>query len=256
MAVWQYFDCDVMIGTSRIPIPDEMPGASALLRQMDRYGIEKALAYYRDGVNARGAAEAATSDRIELCWVLSLGVNGPKDRLEDQVDRMMEASAKAARFLTTATGPNDAPVIIKSFLLGPLYARLEQHRIPLLIDGFPLYQPRGLSRYGLEDIDAICREFPGIPVILLGPHRSLESQLVLMMRTHRNLYYSHTFSTLYGQLEQSVAKMGADRILYGSQVPYADPSLPIGLLNYAELTPEQKTQIAGGNLRSLVDRVR
>ena len=63
MAAWQYFDCDVMIGTSQVPILDEMPDASALLRQMDRYGIAHALTYARDGVNARGASEAAKSDK-------------------------------------------------------------------------------------------------------------------------------------------------------------------------------------------------
>ena len=256
MAAWKYFDCDVMIGTSQTPIPDEMPDASALLRQMDRYGIERALMYSRDGVNARGAAEATKSDRLALCWVLSLVLSGPRDNIEDQVDRMMQAGAKAARFVVTGVGPNDPPVIIKPFLLGKLYDKLQQHRMPLLVDARPLYGPIGMARYGLEDIDAICGEFPGIPIILLGPHRSLETQLVLMMRKHGSLYCSHTFMTLYGQLEQSVAKMGADRILYGSQVPYADPSLPIGMLNYAEIPTEQKIQIAGGNLRSFIDRVR
>jgi predicted TIM-barrel fold metal-dependent hydrolase len=77
-----------------------------------------------------------------------------------------------------------------------------------------------------------------------------------MMRKHANLYYTHTLTTLYGQLEESVEKMGVDRVLYGSQIPYADPSLPIGMLNYADLAPEQKGLIAGGNLQKLLDRVR
>ena len=96
MADWSYFDCDVMIGTSRIPIPEEMPDASSLLRQMDRYGLDKALVYYREGRNERGVTEAAKSNRIELCWVLPFVLQGPKDRLEDHVDRMIESGAKAA----------------------------------------------------------------------------------------------------------------------------------------------------------------
>jgi predicted TIM-barrel fold metal-dependent hydrolase len=146
-------------------------------------------------------------------------------------------------------------LIIKPFLLGKLFEKLQQHRAPLLIEGAPLYRQEGMARYGLEDIDAICSEFPDVPIILLRTHRSLETQLVLMMRKHRNIYYSHTLTTLYGQLEQSVEKMGVDRVLYGSQIPYADPSLPIGMLNYADLTPDQKSRIAGGNLQTLLDRV-
>jgi predicted TIM-barrel fold metal-dependent hydrolase len=254
MADWSYFDCDVMIGTSGIPIPDEMADATALLGRMDHYGLDKALVYYREGRNERGVAEAAKSDRIELCWVLSLTLRGPKDRLEDQVDRMIESGAKAARFLAS-DGPSDAPLIIKPFLLGKVYERLQKHRAPLLIEGSPLYSPEGMARYSLEDIDAICGEFPDLPIILLRTHRSLETQLILMMRKHRNLYFTHTLATLYGQLEQNVEMMGIDRVLFGSQMPYWDPSLPIGMLNYSDLPPEQKRRIAGANLQGLLDRV-
>ncbi len=254
MADWSYFDCDVMIGTSRIPILDEMPDASSLLRQMDRYGLDKALVYYREGRNERGVAEARKSDRIEVCWVLSVVLRGPGDGLEDQVDRMIESGAKAARFLAS-DGPSDPPMVIKPFLLGSVYEKLQQHRAPLLIEGGPLYRPEGMARYSLEDIDAICSDFPDLPVILLRTHRSLETQLVLLMRKHKNLYFTHTLTTLYGQLEQAVEMMGVDRVLYGSQMPYWDPSLPMGMLNYADLTLEQKRRIAGANLQRLLDRV-
>ena len=254
MPAWRYFDCDVMIGTSRIPIPDEMTDADALLREMDRYGIEKSLVYYREGANPRGAREADKSDRIELCWVLGLTLRSPEDRLEDHVDRMIEAGAKAARMLAS-DGPSDPPVILKPFLLGRVYERLQKHRAPLLLEGAPLYRPEGTARYGLEDIDAICSSFPDLPVILLRTHRSLQTQLVMMTRKHPNLYFTHALNTLYGQLETVVKMIGAGRVLFGSQMPYWDPSLPIGMLNYAELPAEQKQQIAGDNLQRLLDQV-
>ncbi len=251
MAQWSYFDCDVMIGQSRIPIADEMADAGALLKQMDRYGIENSLFYYRHGVNARGASEAAMSDRLELCWVLSVALRGPKDRLEDEVDRMMEAGAKAARFLAS-DGPSDPPVVIKPFLLGKLYERLQRHRAPLLLEGSPLYRPAGTATYGIEDVDEICSGYPDLPVILLRTHRSLQTQLALLMRKHKNLYFTHALNTLYGQLEQVVELVGAERVLFGSQMPYWDPSLPIGMLNYAELSVETKKLVAGNNLRRLL----
>ena len=254
MPAWSYFDCDVMIGTSRIPIPDEMPDADALLREMDRYGIKKSLVYYRDGVNRRGVREAEKSDRIELCWVLPLTLQSPEDRLEEHVDRMIEAGAKAARILAS-DGPSDPPVILKPFLLERVYERLQKHRAPLLLEGAPLYRPEGTARYGLEDIDAICSSFPDLPLILLRTHRSLQTQLVMMTRKHPNLYFTHALNTLYGQLETVVKMIGADRVLFGSQTPYWDPSLPMGMLNYAELPNEQKQQIAGGNLQRLLNQV-
>ena len=253
MADWSYFDCDVMIGKSRIPITDEMADTSELLKQMDRYGIDNTLFYYRDGVNLRGAGEAAKSDRVDLCWVLSVTLRGPGDRLTDEVDRLTDSGAKAARFLAS-DGPSDPPLLIKPFLLGKLYERLEQRRTPLLLEGAPLYRTEGTATYSLEDVDAICASFPELPVILLRTHRSLQTQLAVLMRKHQNLYFTHALNTLYGQLEQVVELVGADRVLFGSQAPYWDPSLPIGMLNYAELSTEKKKLVAGDNLRRLLGR--
>ena len=72
------------------------------------------------------------------------------------------------------------------------------------------------------------------------------------MRKHKNLYFTHALNTLYRQLEQVVELVGADRVLFGSQAPYWDPSLPIGMLNYAELSTEKKKLVAGDNLRRLL----
>ena len=252
MAEWSYFDCDVMIGKSRIPIPDEMQDADALLRQMDRYGIDQTLFYYRDGANDRGVREALKSDRLELCWVLSVSLSGPGGRLEDQVNRLVDAGAKAVRFLA-ADGPSDPPLVIKPFLLEDLYERLERYRTPLLLEGAPLYRPEGTATYGVEDVDAICKGFPDLPVILLRTHRSLQTQLALLIRKHPNLYFTHALNTLYGQLERVVELVGVERVLFGSQMPYWDASLPIGMLNYAELSVAQKKLIAGDNLRRLLD---
>ncbi len=115
-----------------------------------------------------------------------------------------------------------------------------------------LHEAAALTGSGVEDVDAICSGFPELPVILLRTHRSLQTQLALLMRKHKNLYFTHALNTLYLQLEQVVELVGADRVLFGSQAPYWDPSLPIGMLNYAELSRQEKKLVAGDNLRRLL----
>ena len=51
-------------------------------------------------------------------------------------------------------------------------------------------------------------------------------------------------------------KWGAERILYGSFLPAADPWAPIGMILDAETSETEKALIAGGNARRLVERVR
>jgi len=50
--------------------------------------------------------------------------------------------------------------------------------------------------------------------------------------------------------------IGADRILFGTNMPVHDPSLGIGMILYADMDDRDKQLIAGGNLTRLLESVR
>ena len=67
-------------------------------------------------------------------------------------------------------------------------------------------------------------------------------------------YFLETCSTFRtpGVIEQLVEGAGADRVLYGSDIPLMDPRAQIGKIITAEIDEEAKKLVLGGNARRLL----
>jgi predicted TIM-barrel fold metal-dependent hydrolase len=59
----------------------------------------------------------------------------------------------------------------------------------------------------------------------------------------------------HGLLEQMVAGAGADRVLFGSDIPFVDPRGQLGRVAFARLPDDALRLIFGGNARRLWQRV-
>jgi predicted TIM-barrel fold metal-dependent hydrolase len=59
-----------------------------------------------------------------------------------------------------------------------------------------------------------------------------------------------------GFVEYAVKHFGAERLIFGSFLPMNEPLVPMGLVVDAVISEEEKTLIAGENLRRLVSEVR
>jgi len=72
-----------------------------------------------------------------------------------------------------------------------------------------------------------------------------------------NLYLDLTGSIKgYGMLEWLVARVGAERILFGTDSTFIDPSGTLGFVLAARISDDEKRQILGGNARRVFgDRI-
>ncbi len=52
-----------------------------------------------------------------------------------------------------------------------------------------------------------------------------------------------------------MGRFGAERLLFGTRLPYFTPGSAIGMLSYAGISEAERTRIAGDNLRNLLARV-
>ena len=55
------------------------------------------------------------------------------------------------------------------------------------------------------------------------------------------------------QIEYFVERVGADRVLFGTDNPFIDPRPQIGRLFLADISHEDRMKIAGGNVRRYID---
>ena len=256
MPPWKFFDCDVMTGSTLVPEPAPLRTAGELLREMDRFGIDRSLVYHyhrlKSRMNRLTLDDVSTSWRLIPCWALSMAPEALDEKLEGHVDELLAAGAKAARFVPNS-GPTAGPMTLRRFALDGVLARLNRHRIPLLIpaDHFPAPAP-----YGFDQIHAICETYPDIPVILLQLRFSTQAQLIPLMRRHANLRFTIGWFGLFRQVESLAKIFGAERLLYGSGLPVGDPATGIGMVNWGKFTTREKELIAGGNLERLLGDVR
>ena len=261
----KFFDCNVMIGEAVVPIPNAILDARTLLAEMDRLDIAQALFFHyaftmdqKKDINRLTLEAARQSNRLVPTWVLSTAVTRMGEKLEDQVGRMLDSGVKAARIFLDE-GPSAGPLILKLYMLEDVYARMNQHRIPLLIPDEYLHAQPTLSslipQASYDDIETICRSFPDLPIVLLQPPYNSQQALLTLAQRHKNFYFSMPIYGLFRELENTARMIGADRMLFGSNMPVHDPSLGIGMILYAELNDRDKQLMAGGNLARLLESV-
>jgi predicted TIM-barrel fold metal-dependent hydrolase len=91
-----------------------------------------------------------------------------------------------------------------------------------------------------------------IPVILTGVHFYQIADLLAMVDELPHVYLTTRFLMGPGALETAVSALGVERLLFGSHaaLSYMAPSLRV--IQAAELTPEQRSDVLGGNLQRLL----
>ena len=81
----------------------------------------------------------------------------------------------------------------------------------------------------------------------------LRRQAIDAARDHANVYLEtcSTFRTP-GVIEQLVNEAGADRVLFGSDIPLMDPRAQLGKIIAADIGDEAKRLVLGGNARRIL----
>jgi len=139
---------------------------------------------------------------------------------------------------------------LADWCVGSLCDWLAERRVPLLIWHTELDWP---SLYSL------ARRFPQLPIVVESQTQKIlyhTRPLFALMRDCANVQLEISNFAGAGFLEHAVLEFGAQRLIYGSFLPVADPWVPIGMLVDADIAEADKALIAGDNLRRLLSEVR
>jgi predicted TIM-barrel fold metal-dependent hydrolase len=136
----------------------------------------------------------------------------------------------------------------------------------------PKYEPwwrfgdeRGLyaglhpNRWDLAEFDALCPSYPNMTFVAFHCGRSYATAdaAIEMARKHDNFRAEITLTPVcMGIIDYLVAGCGADRVLYGTDLPMRDPRQQLGWVVYSRLPVEEKKRVLGANAQALIDRVR
>jgi predicted TIM-barrel fold metal-dependent hydrolase len=106
-----------------------------------------------------------------------------------------------------------------------------------------------------DDVALLARRFPDVPLIC--GHSGGDWELgVRAVRPFRNVYIEFSGSDPHsGQVDFTVAEVGADRLIWGGHGPSRSYSTELAKVFDADLTQTQREKIFGGNLRRLAEPI-
>jgi len=138
---------------------------------------------------------------------------------------------------------------LADWVVGSLCRWLVEHRLPLWMWHVELDWP---SLYTL------ARQWPELLIVVETQTQKIlyhTRPLLALMRQCPNVHVEISNFVGVHAVEYVVGRLGAERLIFGSFQPASDPLVPMGMVLDADISENDKTLIAGGNLRRLIDEV-
>jgi len=240
------FDAQAGFGGGRRGQP-WVPAADEVLGHMDRLSIARALVRTdfeeMDGdpiLSNRLLYEAcAQHGRLVPCPTVLPTGHGDVPSEGEQIDELIAHGSGAATLRPGQDGWSTA-----EWCAGTLLGLLEERRIPVLCRD---------SALGFEAVADLAGRHPDLPIVMYQVGYRSQRTLVSLMKAFPNvcLAVGSPYSVHLG-LESMAGHVGAERLLFGTGFPYAEPMASVTMLTYSDLGDGDKQLIGSGNLDRLI----
>lgn len=247
----EFFDCNASFGMRKLKLPGTYHTKAGLIAAMDNYGIQSALVYHAfarelsslDG-NAMLMREIAGEPRLVPVWAVMPHHTGEFPEPAKLLDEMQKDGVKAVTLF-----PSDQSFSVSEWSMGQLYAALEDKGIPLIIslDSFQ-NDPDGLY-------DLLCNH-PKLLVILANVNYRMCRILFPLLMKFKNLHIETSGYKPQDGIEDFCRRFGAERLLFGTNMPQGAGSAAIAMITYADISLEEKKLIASENLNRILGGVK
>lgn len=249
-----FFDANCMIGQRFSYENAVFKDSKALLKIMDKKGIDKALVFHSlakenfiDEGNMEIFKEAELSKRLLPCWVVMPHYSGECKSPGEIVKEMAAANVKAVRIF-----PEYHRIKLYTWIWEELFSQLEACKVPVLID----FSNTGWTQeIDWDGINAICNCFPDLPIILLRQGQVADRYIYYLFEKYVNLYLETSYYQVNNGIASIAAKFGAGRLIFGTGMPFYSPDCPINALIYSGLSEDDIRMAAGENLDRLLKGV-
>lgn len=264
------FDCNVWIGETDVdPISARLyrsPSGSddspeAILAEMDRVGIDRALVYHitartedAKAGNERVLDDVSDISRMEPSWVVTPEAIDEYGGASAFVDAMQSADITAVR-----TFPGEHEYRLTNDTLGRVFSELAEDGGVLVLDALS-----GIAQDGFDfaDLQKVCSQYEtatadqaGLRVLLTNVHPSMgpspDRDLIATVNAVDNLHVGTSRLQSHKGLRQFVDRCGIEKLVFGTHHPHASVGAGLANLMFSFLSPEERRQVADKN----IDRV-
>ncbi len=227
-------------------IPDTSP--AGLIAAMDRIGARSILCSHLQCMGAdatRGNREVAAAMQAFPGRILGYAIVWPSSQaaVRKEIAWCLEAGFTGVK----AHSNQGFPYTYANYT--PAYEAAEEHRLPLL---FHYYGEEVVS----GEIAEIAARYPNASVILAHARTPGEEHYIRLAREHPNVYLETCISASQrGIIERLVAAVGAEKIVWGSDMHCYAEAQQVGRILGAQIPDEAKKKILSENaLRILAKR--
>jgi len=242
-----FLDCNVRIGRSSAPRPEHFSTTGELLAEMDRASIEGALVYHAWSVewdpkagNEALLAELAGQERLRPCFVALPPATRELPPPHDFARQVRDARGAVRLF------PKEHQYLLNDVTVGHLLDAFSSHRVTVLID---------IGQTSWDELGSLLRQYPALNIIVLGGYYRIDRYLYPLLERFGNLYAESGTYGVHRGIEAVCERFGAERLVFGTDLPIHEVGGPMAMVTYAQIPLEQRQLIAGGNLRKLLGEV-
>jgi predicted TIM-barrel fold metal-dependent hydrolase len=240
-----YFDSYAFIGKRTLEDPEELWSRAHVLDLMNRCGIDAALVYHtlaRDYEPNFGnqllQQEMKDEPRFFGCYVAIPSVTGEMAPPETWIPRLRDENFYAVKIF-----PKTYHFEMNRYTVAPLLHALQAAEIPLLID---------ISEIDFNILAHLAEAYPNLPILVQQLRWEHSRQIVPLFERFNNLYLEFSSYQAFCILEWYCQRYGAERLLFGSEMPQKTPGAARALVDYADISATEKAMIASGNLMRLL----
>lgn len=109
------------------------------------------------------------------------------------------------------------------------------------------------------ELEHICSKYPDLTVVVYhggGDYKTADT-CIAVAKKYPNLFIEVTLTPVCaGIIDYLCEGAGADRVMYGSDLPMRDPRQQLGWCVYSRLSLADKKKVLGENGKGIIDRVR
>lgn len=242
-----FFDSNCIVGRRRAPMTGTPFEPQDILQEMDRVGIDRALATHASAIetdimggNAQMSELAARHAHLVPCYVIVPHHTGEMPGGDALVRHLADGGARAVRMYPVL---HEYPA--DETWCGETYATLAEAGVPLLIESVT-------NQITWTQIDDVMSAHPTLKLVLLRANYRKERSFYPLLAKHPNLRIETELYLQYRGIADISSRFGAGRFIFGTGMPVYSAGGAMSLILYAKIAENQKQRIASGNLQEIL----
>lgn len=246
----KFIDANLQLGRRCIPRDGAPNTLDEILEVMERCHIEAAIAHHataQEGGMCDGNEEILkiTGENTPFLpqWCAMPSAFGEFMTPDVLFAKMKEYGVKTLRLLPKTCGYS-----LRPYALGKLMDAAADCHVPIFLDAN--------TEIESKDTYDLCSAYPNVNFIFSRLSYRENRFIAPIMEQCPNFHIGTGIFAVNDGLELFCKHFGADRLVFDTCLPTGSATAAVSLVNFAEISQEEKERIASGNIQQLLDGVK